>query len=119
MAEGLLRAAAGDRYRVDSAGTEATTVRPEAVEAMHELGIDIAAQHSKSVERFIDEPVDWLITVCDEAREACPTLPGAARQLHWSVEDPSRVEGDHERRMAAFRAARDDLSDRIQEFLDR
>jgi arsenate reductase len=119
MAEGLLRAAAGDRFRVDSAGTEATAVRPEAIEAMREVGIDISGQASKSLERFLGEPIDWLITVCDQAREACPTLPGVAQQLHWSVEDPAAVQGDDELRMAAFRAARDDLATRVGEFLAR
>lgn len=117
IAEALLRAAAGDRYQVDSAGTEATSVRPEAVAAMREVGIDISSQASKSLERFIGEPIDWLITVCDQAREACPTLPGVGRQLHWSVEDPAAVTGDDAVRMAAFRAARDNLARRIDAFL--
>ena len=76
MAEGLLRAAAGDRYEVDSAGTEATAVRPEAIAAMREVGIDISAQSSKTLERFIGEPIDWLITVCDQARESGNGHPG-------------------------------------------
>ena len=117
MAEGLLRAAAGDRYEVESAGTEATAVRPEAIAAMREIGVDISGQSSKTLERFIGEPVDWLITVCDQAREACPTLPGVARQLHWSVDDPAAVQGDDAARMAAFRAARDDLAWRIDALL--
>jgi arsenate reductase len=117
MAEGLLRTAGGDRYEVESAGTEATAVRPEAIAAMREVGIDISAQSSKTLERFIGEPIDWLITVCDQAREACPTLPGVAQQLHWSVEDPAEVQGDDAARMAAFRAARDDLAARIRDFL--
>ena len=119
MAEGLLRAAAGERYEVDSAGTEATAVRPEAIAAMREVGIDISGQASKTLERFLGEPIDWLITVCDQAREACPVLPGVAQQLHWSVEDPAAVQGDDQRRMAAFRAARDDLSSHIRGFLAR
>lgn len=117
MAEGLLRAAAGDRYEALSAGTEATRVRPEAIAAMRELGIDISAQTSKTLEPFLGQPIDWLITVCDQAREACPTLPGVANQLHWSVEDPAATEGSDEERLAAFRVARDDLSARIEAFL--
>ena len=117
MAEGLLRAAAGDRFRVDSAGTAATAVRPEAIEAMREVGIDISGQASKSLERFLGEHIDWLVTVCDQAREACPTLPGVAQQLHWNIEDPAAVHGDEAQRMAAFRAARDDLARRIEDFL--
>jgi arsenate reductase len=117
MAEGLLRQAAGDRFRVDSAGTVATTVRPEAIVAMREVGIDISGRRSKTLEPFIGQPIDWLITVCDQARESCPTLPGVARQLHWSIEDPSLMEGNAERRMAAFRAARDELAARIRQFV--
>jgi arsenate reductase len=117
MAEGLLRAAAGDRYESLSAGTEASGVRPEAIRVMAERGIDISGQHSKSLAPFLDQRVDWLITVCDQAREACPTLPGVANQLHWSVEDPSAVAGTDEERLAAFRAARDDLAGRIERFL--
>jgi arsenate reductase len=117
MAEGLLRAAAGDRFEAFSAGTLATSVRPEAVAVMRELGIDIGQQTSKTLERFLGEPLDWLITVCDQAREACPVLPGVANQLHWSVEDPSGAQGDGEARLAAFRAARDDLAARIRDFV--
>jgi arsenate reductase len=117
MAEGLLRAAAGDRYEALSAGTQATLVRPEAIAVMRELGIDISGQTSKALDRFVGQPIDWLITVCDQAREACPTLPGVANQLHWSVEDPSAMHADEERRLAAFRAARDDLARRIHAFL--
>ncbi len=114
MAEGLLRAAAGDRCEALSAGTEATSVRPEAIRVMAELGIDISDQESKTLERYLREPIDWLITVCDQAHEACPTLPGVANQLHWSVEDPSLVAGSEAERLAAFRAARDDLAQRIE-----
>ncbi|HEX6139713.1 MAG TPA: arsenate reductase ArsC, partial [Candidatus Limnocylindria bacterium] len=74
MAEGLLRSMAPDRFEAHSAGTVATSVRPEAVAAMRELGIDIGSQRSKSLDRFAGQPIDWLITVCDQAREACPIL---------------------------------------------
>ncbi|HEX6129812.1 MAG TPA: arsenate reductase ArsC [Candidatus Limnocylindria bacterium] len=117
MAEGLLRAAGGAGYKALSAGTEATRVRPEAIEVMAELGIDISGQASKTLEPFLGQPIDWLITVCDQAREACPTLPSVANQLHWSIPDPAAVEGPAEVRLAAFRAARDDLAARIQAFL--
>lgn len=117
MAEGLLRSMAGDRFEVLSAGTEATRVRPEAIEVMGEIGVDIGSQASKTLEPFLGEPFDWLITVCDQAREACPTMPGVERQLHWSVDDPSAVEGDEEARLAAFRSARDELGGRIAAFL--
>ncbi|HET6381735.1 MAG TPA: arsenate reductase ArsC [candidate division Zixibacteria bacterium] len=118
MAEALLRAQAGDRFEVHSAGTIATAVRPEAIEAMAELGVDIGQAQSKTLDRYLGRSIDWLITVCDQAREACPVLPGVANQLHWSIPDPSAVTGDHRTRMAAFRAARDDLAARIRAFVD-
>lgn len=111
MAEGLLRAAGGDRYDALSAGTVATTVRPEAIAAMDEIGIDIRGQHSKTLERFAAREIDWLITVCDQAREACPVLPGVRNQRHWSIEDPAG------RGIEAFRAARDELRTRIAAFI--
>jgi arsenate reductase len=118
MAEGLLRAWGGDRYSVESAGTEQTSVRPEAIEVMREIGIDIGGQTSKTIGR-LEQPFDWLITVCDQAAEACPTLPGVQRQEHWSIPDPSAVDGDEAARLDAFRAARDDLSIRVRDFLER
>ena len=119
IAEGMLRAWAPDRYRAESAGTVATSVRTEAVEVMREIGIDISGQTSKTVDRFIGEPFDWLVTVCDQAAEACPTLPGVRRQAHWSIPDPSAVTGDEAARLEAFRAARDDLAHRVRGFLER
>lgn len=117
MAEGMLRAWAGDRFEAFSAGTEATRVRPEATAVMAEIGIDISAQTSKTLEPFLGEEFHWLITVCDQAREACPTIPGVRQQAHWSIDDPSAVEGDEEARLAAFREARDRLRDRIHMFV--
>jgi arsenate reductase len=118
MAEGLLRAWGGERYVVESAGTEQTRVRPEAIEVMREIGIDIGGQTSKTIDRFIRQPFDWLITVCDQAAEACPTLPGVQRQEHWSIPDPSAYEGEEAARLDAFRTARDDLSARVRAFLE-
>jgi arsenate reductase (thioredoxin) len=117
MAEGLLRALGGDRYEVASAGTEATRVRPEAIAAMEELGIDISRHESTTIDRYLGEAWDWVITVCDQARESCPFVPGAGSTLHWSVDDPSAVEGDEVTRRAAFRAARDDLAVRVRQFI--
>jgi arsenate reductase (thioredoxin) len=82
MAEGLLRLLAGDRFEVMSAGTEATSVRPEAIQAMSELGVDISGQTSKTLERYLGEPFDYVVTVCDDANEACPFFPGAENRLH-------------------------------------
>ncbi len=117
MAEGMLRAWGGERYEVVSAGTERTRVRPEAVAVMREVGIDIGDQASKTLEGFLGQPFDWLITVCDQARESCPTLPGVRHQEHWSVDDPSAADGNEEARLAAFRIARDDLAGRVRAFL--
>ncbi len=117
MAEGMLRAWAGARFEVFSAGTEATAVRPEAIQVMREIGIDISGQQSKTLEPFLGQAFSWLITVCDQAREACPTLPGVVQQAHWSIDDPSAAEGDEEVRLQAFRGARDELRNRILDFM--
>ncbi len=117
MAEGFLRAFAGDRFDVFSAGIEAAPVRPEAVAVMADIGIDIGAQRSKTLEGFLDQPFDWLITVCDDARQSCPAFPGVERTLHWSIEDPARATGTGEERLLAFRRARDDLRNRVRMFI--
>jgi len=117
MAEGLLRHLAGDRFEVMSAGTEVTRVRPEAMRAMAELGVDISGQESKTLERYLGEPFDHVITVCDAANEACPVFPGAKSRLHWSFRDPSQAKGDEEERLAVFRAVRDEIRDRIEKEL--
>ena len=117
MAEGLLRDRAGDRFEVTSAGTEATHVRPLAIRAMAEIGIDISGQESKTLERYLGEPFDYVITVCDDANEACPFFPGAKKWLHWSFEDPSRAEGPEDERLAIFRRVRDKIWKRIEQEL--
>jgi arsenate reductase len=114
MAEGLLRGMAGDRFEVFSAGTEATHVRPEAISVMAEIGVDISAQESETLGRYLGEPLDLVITVCDDVNEACPFFPGARERLHWSFPDPSRVTGDYEERLRAFRKVRDALRARIE-----
>ncbi len=114
MAEGLLRRLASEHFEVMSAGTEATHLRPLAVQAMDELGIDISAQESKTLERYLGERFDYVITVCDDANEACPTFPGARRRLHWSFEDPSQASGTEEERLQVFRLVRDKIKERIE-----
>jgi arsenate reductase (thioredoxin) len=114
MAEGLLRDLAGDRFEVFSAGTEATRVRPEAISVMAEIGVDISSQESKTLERYIDEPFDRVVTVCDDANETCPFFPGARERLHWSFPDPSRSGGEAEGRLAVFRKVRDEIQTRIE-----
>lgn len=117
MAEGMLRAWAGDRFEAHSAGTEVSSVRPEAIAVMAEIGIDIAGHRSKSVQEYLGEAFDWVLTVCDQARESCPVFPGAGETGHWSVDDPSAVTGTEGQRLEPFRRARDDLSDRIRDFI--
>src|SRR5918997_5491119 len=109
MAEGLLRYLAGDRFEVMSAGTEATHVRPLAIQAMEELGIDISDQESKTLEGYLGKPFNYVITVCDDANEACPIFPGARRRLHWSFEDPAQAAGSEEERLGVFRSVRNKI----------
>lgn len=117
MAEGLLRDRAGDLFEVASAGTNPSRVDPEAVRAMDEIGIDISHHRSKSVEEFLGRHFDTVISVCDRARESCPTFPGASRMLHWTLEDPAAARGTLEERRAVFRRVRDELVLRIDGFL--
>jgi arsenate reductase (thioredoxin) len=114
MAEGLLRALGSAQFEVASAGTEQTRVRPEAIAAMSELQIDISKQTSKTLDRFLGQEWDEVITVCDSANESCPVFPGAKHRRHWSVDDPSGLTGSDADRLAAFRRARDELRARIE-----
>jgi arsenate reductase (thioredoxin) len=117
MAEGLLRHLGGERFEVFSAGTEATYVRPLAIEAMSELGINISRQQSKTLDRYLSEPFDDVITVCDTAAEMCPVFPGAARRRHWSLEDPSKASGSEAEQLEVYRQIRDEISSRIEKEL--
>lgn len=117
MAEGLLRARGGGRFEVHSAGTRPGFVRPEAIAAMAELGIDIRGHRSKHVDEFAGVAFEFVITVCDNAREVCPVFPAGTARIHWSFEDPAAVEGDDGTRLAAFRAIRDQIDARLGEFL--
>lgn len=114
MAEGLLRAWGGGRFEAASAGSVATEVRPLAIRAMAEIGIDISGQTSKTSAAFGGQSFDYAITVCDESKEACPFFPGAARQLHWSFDDPAAATGTDEDRLAVFRRVRDEIGARIR-----
>ena len=118
MAEGLLRALGGDRFEVFSAGAKpAGYVHPLAIRAMQELNIDISRHTSKSLDVFDGQKFDCLITVCDNAREACPAYPGAAQQLHWSFDDPAHAPGTEEEKLRIFRRVRDEIRQHIQQFL--
>lgn len=117
MAEGWLRHLGGDAYEAYSAGTEAAHVRPLAIRAMAEVGIDVAGQESKRLDRYLDQPWDAVITVCDQAAEACPVFPGGKVRLHWSFPDPSQATGTEEEQLAVYRTVRDAIRERIMDFL--
>lgn len=114
MAEGILRALGGDRFEVESGGTQPSRVHPLAIEAMAKRRIDINGQTSKHMERFANKRFDYVITVCDLASEVCPVFPGAPERIHWSIPDPAAVEGSEKERLAAFERAADDLLTRIR-----
>jgi arsenate reductase len=116
MAEGILRHIAGDRFEVESAGVKPSQVRAEAIEAMREIGIDISSHRSKSVDEFTSQNFDYIITVCDNAKESCPVFPGKAERIHWSFDDPAAVEGTHEERLSEFRRVRDEIEECLQQF---
>jgi arsenate reductase len=116
MAEGLLRHDAGDRFTVESAGTKPSSVRPEAIAVMKEVGIDITSHRSKHVDEFAGQDFDYVLTVCDNAKESCPIFFGEATRLHHSFNDPAAVEGSHERRLDVFRKVRDQLRTYLKGF---
>ena len=117
MAEGLLRHLAGDRFEVFSAGIAPSFVRPQAIAVMNEIGVDISGHRSKSLDEFLDRPLDYVITVCDHASRRCPVFPGSVRRIHWSIDDPV-ISGSEETQLEAFRRARDELQKRIRRFID-
>lgn len=117
MAEGMLRAWGGERFEAHSAGTEVSSVRPEAIAVMGEIDIDLGGHRSKSVDEYVDQPFNWVITVCDHARQNCPVFPGVEKTAHWSVEDPSEATGSEDERLAVFRRVRDDLRNRMHVFI--
>jgi arsenate reductase (thioredoxin) len=109
MAEGLLKHITQNKYEIDSAGTKPSMVRPEAIKALAEIGIDISENRSKSVEEFVDKEIDYVLTVCDNAKENCPYFPAKTKVIHHSFEDPADVQGDEEARLTAFRKIRDEI----------
>ena len=117
MAEGLLRADYGDKFEVESAGTRATFVRPEAIAVMKEIGIDISGHRSKVVDEFAEQSFDHVLTVCDNARESCPVFPGARVLRHRDFPDPTLAEGSDSERLASFRALRDQMSRELEELV--
>jgi arsenate reductase len=118
MAEGMLRAWGGGRFEAHSAGNEVSEVRPLAIRAMGEMGIDISSQRSKSVTEYAGQRFDYAVTVCDDAKEACPYFPGAANQVHWSFDDPSAAHGGGDEQLAVFRRVRDEIASSVRRFVD-
>src|SRR5262245_36047110 len=117
MAEGFLRSLAGDRFEVASAGTRAAGVHPLAVRVMAEVGVDISEHVSKLVDQLVEQPWDYVVTVCDAAGEACPVFPEKSRRLHWSFEDPSQAAGSEDQRLEGFRRVRDRIQRRITDWI--
>lgn len=117
MAEGLLRAIAGDSVEVFSAGTTPSRVNPLAIHAMAERGIDISHHESKSLERYLNTEFDYVITVCDNAAETCPVFPGRAERIHWSFPDPAATQGSDADRLAAFIEVRNGLEEKLTAFV--
>ena len=117
MGEGILRHDGGDAFEVESAGVKPGGVRPEAIQAMREIGIDISGHRSKSVDEFSGQEFDYVITVCDNARESCPVFPGRTRRIHWGFEDPAAVQGDEATRVAVFRRVRDEIREKLAGFI--
>lgn len=116
IAEGLLRHLAGDRFEVFSAGTHPVALNPGAVVTMREVGVDISGQRSKSMTEFVDQSFNYVITVCDRAKESCPRWPGSTRLIHWSFDDPAAV-ADSDARRLAFCRVRDEIAAAIRQFL--
>ena len=114
MAEAILRQLAGERYEVASAGTEPSQVHPLAIETMARRQVDIRGQRSKPMSELVGEHFDYVITVCDNANEACPVFPGDPQRIHWSIPDPAAVTGSREARLAAFDRAASELLTRIR-----
>lgn len=117
MAEGLLRHDGGDWFEVESAGVIKSFVRPQAIAAMEEIGIDITGHRSKSVEEFAGQEFDYVITVCDNAKESCPVFPGKTQRIHWSFDDPAEADGSEAEVIAVFTRVRDEIRKNLQEFI--
>jgi arsenate reductase len=114
MAEGFLRHMRGDRFEPFSAGTDPQALNPIAVQVMRDVGIDISGQRSKAVAEFLGQPVQYVVTVCSNAREKCPVFPATFKVIHWDIEDPASAQGSDEEKLAVFRKVRDEIRERIK-----
>jgi len=120
MAEALWESLSKGNWQSESAGSKPSGyVHPLAIQAMQELGIDISANESKSLDQFRNESFDLVVTVCDNAKESCPFFPGAKQTLHWPFDDPADATGTDDEKMVVFRRVRDEIKDRIQAYLNR
>lgn len=117
MAEGLLRHIAGDKFEVFSAGVKPTQVNPLAIKVMAEIGLDISKYRSKSAMEFIGQKFDYVITVCDNAKQTCPVFPGKCEKIHWGLEDPAEAKGTEEEKLIVFRKVRDQINANIEDWL--
>lgn len=117
MAEGLLKSLAGNQFEIFSAGIKPTKVNPLTIKVMHEIGIDISGYRAKSVSEFINRKFDYIITVCDNARQTCPVFPGKYQKISWDLEDPVSAYGTDEDNLMLFRKTRDSIKQRISNFL--
>jgi arsenate reductase len=117
MAEGLMKSLGSEQWDVKSAGTFPSYVHPLAIRVMEEIGIDISQQTSKSYDQFLEERLDYLITLCDEAAQTCPVFPGEGERLHWPLEDPATAIGTIDERLMVFRKVRDEIKTKIEELL--
>ena len=118
LAEALLGRLGGDDFEVHSAGTEATRVNPYAIRVLAEQGIDWTGATSKTIDGFLGQRFDYVITVCDHARETCPVFPGSTSTLHWGLDDPSEVQGTDEERLEAFRRTAAEITARLAPFVE-
>jgi arsenate reductase len=118
IAEALLRRYGGADFEAASAGTEVTRVNPYALRVLEEQGIDWSGARSKSITEFLDQRFDYVITVCDRARESCPVFPGSTNTMHWGLDDPSEVKGSDEAKLAAFRRTETEVSARLRPFVE-
>jgi arsenate reductase (thioredoxin) len=116
MAEALLRHLGGGRFEVHSAGTEPRGVNPLTLRVLDEAGIDASGARSKSVNEYLGQAFDYVVTVCDEARQVCPVFPGVHESMHWGYEDPAEAEGTEEERLAVFRKVLTQIGERVRQF---
>jgi len=117
MAEGFLKRLAGEKYEAESAGVDPTKINPLSIKVMNEAGIDISGQSSKSAGEFIGQKFDYVITVCENAKQTCPVFPGEYKSIHWDLKDPAEAKGSEEERLAVFRKIRDQIKDNVDKFI--